>query len=64
VGTGPAQATAPSPGTAPASRPKPAAVEVAPADLLQVAGLPILKRLIPLLVVIAVIVVVLVIWLG
>jgi carbon monoxide dehydrogenase subunit G len=64
MGTGPAQATAPSPGTAPASRPKPAAVEVAPADLLQVAGLPILKRLIPLLVVIAVIVVVLVIWLG
>jgi uncharacterized protein len=38
-------------------------VPVEPADLLRVAGLPILKRLVPVLVVLVIVVVVLVIWL-
>jgi carbon monoxide dehydrogenase subunit G len=62
-------------GPAPAGRaPQPAAAaaaagparpaQVEPADLLRVAGLPILKRLVPLLVVVAVVIVLLFVWLG
>jgi carbon monoxide dehydrogenase subunit G len=45
--------------------PVPAApAAAAPADLLRVAGMPILKRLVPLLLVVAVVIVVLVVWLS
>jgi uncharacterized protein len=40
------------------------AASVEPADLLRVAGLPILKRLVPVLVVLVIVIVVLVVWLS
>jgi carbon monoxide dehydrogenase subunit G len=52
------------PAAAPTVEPVAAAAPTAPADLLRVAGVPILKRLVPLLVVVAVIVVVLAVWLS
>jgi carbon monoxide dehydrogenase subunit G len=52
----------------PAAQPVPAqparAAQVEPADLLRVAGLPILKRLVPVLVVLVIVIVVLVVWLS
>jgi carbon monoxide dehydrogenase subunit G len=54
--------------TEPVAEPVPAqpvrAAQVEPADLLRVAGLPILKRLVPVLVVLAIVIVVLVVWLS
>ena len=45
-------------------RAQPAPPSVEPADLLRVAGLPILKRLVPVLVVLVIVIVVLVVWLS
>lgn len=65
----PAEPVAPEPVAAESSPAEPAPAEqapppVEPADLLRVAGLPILKRLVPVLVVLVIVIVVLVVWLS
>jgi uncharacterized protein len=57
----PPAAEEPPPAEAP---PAPPVEPAAPADLLRVAGGPVLKRLVPLLVVVAIVVVLLVVWLS
>jgi carbon monoxide dehydrogenase subunit G len=64
AGTAPAEAPPPQPAAEAVAPPRPAPAPAEPADLLRVAGLPILKRVVPVLVVIVIVIVVLAVWLG